>query len=453
MTKLMRYQQVGSALLEKYECRALLADEMGLGKTIQVLDAAKNFGIKRMIVVCPAGLKYHWQAEAAKHFKMRSDIVSTMSPPRKLMLPARIIIVNYDILRAWWKTLKRTNPDLIILDEAQYIKSPSAQRTRAVRKLCKGVKHIIPMSGTPLTNRPAELFVVLNLLWPEEFPSEMPFYRRYCNPRFRRGRWEFKGAKRLPELHRRIKSLGMVRRLKKDVLKELPAKKTVVRTVDIIRRKEYDEAENNFVSWMQKNFKSRANRAVSTERMVQTGYLKRLAAELKLPAMTEWIDQFLEGSDGKLIAFGLHKKILGPLFERYNKHRGFSVLVDGSVTGHKRHLAFEQFQKSSKCRIIFAQFYAAGTGWNGSVSQDVVGLELPWEPATLVQAFDRPHRIGQLGSVTGTCLVAENTIETDLCEILQRKQRIISDVLDGEGKGNELPLVDEIYSRMRKRRS
>lgn len=444
MTKLYRYQKEGVRLISKFDGRSLLADEMGLGKTLQSLTWYDwNFDDTALcIVVCPASLKYNWEREVLRHIGIRAAVCNGRKPPKKrrLFVKYRVIIINYDILGYWLEYLKSLKPDLIIIDEAQYAKSLAAQRTKYVTELCLDVPYVIALSGTPLTNRPAELFPVLHILWPRKYRRFHRFAWKFCDPRRNfRGRWEYKGAKNLPLLHEQLKRNGMIRRLKRDVLQDLPPISHNIVLLDIKNRKEYDDAERDFLKWLHTKSPAKANRAARAQRMVKRGYLRRLIGELKLQAVKEWIDSFFSESDDKLIIFGIHKNVLKPLYEHYHSR---AVLVDGSIVGRKRQLAVDKFQTSHKTKLFLGNVQAAGTGHTLTASRTVGLIEIPWTPGEVTQAVARAHRISQTRGVSCYYLVVYNTIEHDLIKLIQHKQGILDSTLDGGIPNSEDDLLD-----------
>ncbi len=444
-TKLYPYQKQAVLQIQKLKGRALLADEMGLGKTLEALSWVKRSPKKRpVVVVCPASLKWVWEAEAMKHIKVRATILNGRTPPKKKMnRHQQLFIINYEILQYWIAWLKNLNPQILIIDECHYIKSRIAKRTKAVKTLANNIKYLIAISGTPLTNRPSELFTTLNLVCPKEFPAFWPFAHRHCKAQLRPWGWEFKGASNIRELHHKLKRTMMIRNLKKDVLKDLPEKTRSIIPLEIENPKEYQEAENNFMKWLTKKSTSKAEKAKRAEKLVQLGYLKRLAAELKMKQVLEWIDDFLEQSNEKLIIYAIHKKIIKQIHERY---KNISVVVDGSVTGKKRKIAIRSFQQNKKFRLFIGNIKAAGVGITLTAAHTLVFVELDWVPGNMVQAEDRPHRIGQKNAVMIYYLVAKGTIEEKLCKILQKKQRVLSQVLDGSIKTNRL----DVYRALEK---
>lgn len=445
MTKLYDYQKRGVLRLEALKGRALLADEMGLGKTIQALYYHKRNKKGTTIVICPASLKWNWAREASVHIGEQAEIVEGKKPPTmEGFNQNRLIIINYEILGAWVAYLRKLKPSLIILDECHYIKNRKAKRTKAVRLLCKGVKEVIAMSGTPLTNRPAELFPILNLICPSKFRSFMPYAMRYCDAKKNPWGWDFKGAKNLKELHSKLTDLMMIRRKKKDVLKDLPEKSRSVITVPISNRKEYDEAEDDLIAWLSKTSVGAAKRAASAERLVRMGYLKRLAAELKIDSVVEWIKNFLEETNEKLVVFGIHKKVIERLKDEFPN----SVVLSGTTKAKDRQTVVDTFQNDKSTRLFIGNLQAAGVGITLTAASTILFAELGWTPSEHSQGEDRIHRIGQRNAAMCYYMIAGNTIEEKLSEIIQNKQSVLSATLDGEGTADDLTIFDQLQKEL-----
>ena len=432
-SKLYPYQKKGVDLITKFGGRALLADDMGLGKSFQALYWFKEAKLTGpAIVVCPAFLKANWQHEALTHVGLMSEILEGTKPPptsEGLFSEAPIYIINYEILMYWLRWIKKRRPQLTILDESQYIKSPGAKRTKATMGLCRGVPHVIALSGTPIENRPVEIWTTLNILSPERFRHWHRFVWRYCNPSRRPWGWDFSGSRREGELNDILKKTCMIRRRKSQVLKDLPRKSRYTVIMEIENRKEYEKATNDFLQWLSGKDIVRAQRAVRAEAMVKAGYLKRLAAELKINSVVQWIENFLVSTEGKLVVFTSHKKIINILHTNFND---ISVKVDGSTKKNIRESEIKKFLNSKHTRLFFGNIRAAGIGINLIKSSTVAFAELDPTPGRLVQAEDRVHRIGQLHPVSIYYLIARDTIEERLCEILHRKQKTLDQILDGK---------------------
>lgn len=449
-TRLYPFQKEGVLQIEAFDGRCLLADDMGLGKTIQTLTfLRRNPESLPAAVVCPAALKWNWEREAKVHIGMPAEVLEGTKPPKRKRWIARhpLVILNYDILGPWLPYLKSLGLRTVVVEEAHYCKSRSAQRSKNTKELCRGVPYILALSGTPLVNRPAELWNILNILQPSLFPSFMKYAFEFCAPKMTPFGWDFRGASNLDKLNRILRRECMVRRRKEDVLADLPEKQRNVIPLALSRAKEYKDAEIDFIQWLRKNKgEAKARRAKRAERMVRMGYLKRLAAELKLPAVKEWTDLFLEDSEEKLVLFAIHKTIIKDLREHYHRQ---CVVIDGSVTGRERQRAVDQFIKTKKTRILIGNIQAAGVGWSAKGVSNVAFAEIEWTPGATLQAEDRAHGLyrGKEGEHTSIhYLVARKTVEERLLRILQEKQNILSLTLDGQGNGHDL----DVYSLLEK---
>lgn len=461
LTDLYDYQVEGVRGIDAFGGRCLLADSMGLGKSVQ----AFAWGHWRLrdgqttVIVCPATLKENWRREVKKHFGRVAVVLDGRTPdPARLNVPFRrpVYVINYDVLGGrskddtWAAALARTDLAYVIADEVHYCTSPSAQRTKALKSLVAEVPHFVALSGTPLVNQPTELWPALNMLDPDEFPSFVRFASRYSRPEFTPWGVKYKGSRRLKELHALLKDRYMIRRLKQDVLKQLPPKtrQLVPLVLPPAAHKEYVRAESDFVNWLRRTHPQKAERARKAERLVKYGYLKRLAGELKQPLVEDWCRGFMTGSGKKLILFTTHR---GPC-DRYT--RAFapgSVKVDGGVVGRDRQAAIDRFMTDPRCRLLVGNMKAAGVGWNGTVTDSVAFAEFAWTPGDHTQAEDRVHRIGQTDHCTAYWLFAPGTIEEHLIEVIQKKQLSLDGALDGlgagEGEFNVLDLLEQSMLR------
>lgn len=450
MKKPFPYQREAYAKLEEFDGRGILGDDMGLGKTFEfLLWARRNPDVRPIVVVCPKSLKINWQREAAD-VGIRAEILETTKvPPIGLALPHQFVIINYDILGPWLDFLRRMKPQLVGVDEFQAIKNRTAKRTKNVRKLCSGVPHVIGMSGTPIENCPAEFWPMLNIARPDLFPAFHPFAERYCNPEYKPWGWDYSGAVRMDELHALLKKDVMIRRLKRDVLSQLPAKRRIVLPVTMENGKEYRHAERDLFGWLSQTSPGRAKNASSAEALVKIGYLKRLAGQLKMAAVEEWIDDFLE-TGRKLIVFAVHKAIIARLQER---HGSSCVVVTGDVTGNARQHAFDSFNNSDRTRLFVGNMKAAGVGWSCKSASTVAFVEMGWTPGEHTQAEDRIHGVGRgIAGENATIyyLVASDTIEERVCGLIQDKQKVLDAVLDGKKSTGELNIFDQLMAHLLK---
>lgn len=453
--KAYQFQKDGVRALERFIRQgqgALLGDDMGLGKTLQALWLLKRSKAGPMLpalVVCPASVKYSWEHSALQHVGLRSQVLEGRTPPsgRTLVAPVDLLVINPDILTGWLPWLRRLGLNTVVLDECQYFQNPRAKRTKAALDLCREVPYKLALSGTPLTNRPAELWPVLHMLRPDLWPSFLAFAHRHCDPKKKKWGWVYQGAERIPELNRQLRENVMVRRMKKDHLPGLPDKVRSVTPMDISDRAEYNAANGDFLKWLANTQgKHVARKAKKAEQIARIGYLLRLTARLKARAVVEWANMWLEANPGeKLVLFAIHKKMIQVLQRRIGAK---SVTVDGSVTGRRRSLAVQQFRNDPGTRVFIGNIKAAGTGLDGlqGVCNTLAFAELWWRPGDHVQAEDRIYRIGSTETAWIYYLVAGGTIEEKLAKILQEKQKVIHGVLDGEALIDSIDILDQLMA-------
>jgi SWI/SNF-related matrix-associated actin-dependent regulator of chromatin subfamily A-like protein 1 len=435
--------------VEDFNGRAMISAEMGLGKTAMALWVLKRQKIQSYpaVVVCPASTKYIWEHEAIR-IGIRPTVLEGTKPPEstRKSTPPRLTILNYDILKHWLPHLLKQGVSTVIYDESQYIANRRAGRTKAALKLGRQAKHVIALSGTPLVNRPAELWPTLHVVRPDLYPSFWTFCQRFCRPRRTPWGWDFSGASNLDILHSTLTRQMMVRRLKKDVLKDLPEKMRCVVPVEISDRKEYELARDDFVGWLKSRQADRVQSALRAQQMTQIGYLLRLCARLKLRAVVDWCNEFLSGSDEKLVVFAVHRKMIEALDRRLEG--GKHVVIDGQVGGRLRKAAVDQFQRDPSTRVLIGNVKAAGVGLTLTAASNVAFAELYWTPGAMTQAEDRCHRIGTTSTVWAHYLVAHGTIEERLCKAIQEKQATIRTVLDGGAEEDDLSILDMLVSEL-----
>jgi SWI/SNF-related matrix-associated actin-dependent regulator 1 of chromatin subfamily A len=216
MPDLFPFQREGVLFLNQRKGRALIADPMGLGKTVQALGWLNHRKSARpVVVICPSSVRLNWQRE-----------IDRWLPGEEAYLPRSqradgagydeqtFIVIHYDIVQYWVEWLKKLKPMVLIVDEAQAIKSNGAKRTKAVKRLAKGIRHVIGLTGTPIVNRPIEVFNILYIIDKTAIPNFHTFTRRYCAAKFNGFGWDYSGASNTKELHTLLTSSIVLRRRK-----------------------------------------------------------------------------------------------------------------------------------------------------------------------------------------------------------------------------------------------
>lgn len=441
---------------------------MGLGKSFQALYYAWKFlpddPPGPIVIVCPSSIKINWMREARNHLGIRVEILETrtVDPSYAPTNQNQVYVINYDILfpskwkarqplpdDCWASWLAKLKPRLVIGDESQYLKNPTASRTRAFKKMVQHVERVILLSGTPILSCPAELFPQLNILRPDIFDSFFSFAYEYCNPQVKPWGTEYRGAKNLDKLNALLLETCMIRRRKEEVLDQLPDKIRQPVPLEIANRREYTSALTDFLKWLESKSVAAAKKAANAESLTKIGYLKRLAAKLKLPKVIEWIDNFLESTDEKLLIGAVHTEIVDGLMARFGST---AVRVVGGMDKHDKQTSFDKFNRDPRTRLLIGNIQAAGVGWSCNSTSKVAFVEMGWTPGEHVQFEDRVHGLKRGTGATAQIfyLVAESTIEEDLCTILEKKQAVLNSTIDGGKADDSLDVhsqLEEMLSR------
>ncbi|MHA1344946.1 MAG: DEAD/DEAH box helicase [Candidatus Heimdallarchaeaceae archaeon] len=448
-SKFLPFQIGGMWFFKKTKGRGILGDDMGVGKTIQFLGwAAVNPSKRPIIVVVPASAKYNWEDQIQEHTYMKCQVLSGRTP---YPITENLIIINYDIITYWIKELLKIKPHVIVFDESHYLKTRTALRTKACREIARKVKCIIPMSGTPIINRPIEFFPVLNMVAPKEFSSFWKYAFRYCNPKkgWQGKGWDFTGASHLDELRERIKPY-FLRRTKKEVLPQLPKKRRTILPIDISNSKEYEKATLHFLQWYRKKAGTKkARRAKKAQALVKIGQLKQLVAEGKIKKACEWIDNFLYNTNEKLVVFVYHRNIFNTLIKKYKK-----IAAVGGKAGKERQNQVRLFQEEEWCRLFIASLKGDKEAITLTASSTVLFLELGWTPSEHDQAEDRVNRIGQKDNKIGIYyILGRNTIDQYVWNIIEKKRKVIDEIMNGKSQRHINTNVLEIVQLLKGKKS
>ena len=411
--------------------RLFIADEQGLGKTVEALALLEEDDAYPAVVICPASLKLNWQREAAHWLPHRT--VNVVSGTGKAIPKADITVLNYEIVHAHRERLHISRPKALVLDESHYVKNPAAKRTRAVRKLAEHLPENalkLCLTGTPVMNHPDELISQLRIIGRlEEFGSGARFKRR------------FQGAGAEERIHWHLRRTCFVRRLKKDVLPQLPEKRQVIVPVALENEKEYRLAERDVVAWLQEQpielgeLEAKVQATLRAERLAQLNTLRQLAGRGKLGAALGWIDDFLQ-SEEPLVVFASHRELQERVIARFPD----ALHVIGQDSQLQRDAAVQAFQDPDGPQLIVCSTRVAGQGITLTRASNVAFLDLEWSPAMHDQAEDRLHRIGQRDAVTAWYLLAAETIDEQMSEVLARKRGIVGAITDGRADESEAVL-------------
>jgi len=426
---------------------AILADDMGLGKTVQTLAWIEH--LRRLdpdggpaLVVCPASVVHNWRREAERFVPSLRVLVLERGGERHALRAeiARhdLVITNYALLRRDAAAWSRTELRAAILDEAQNVKNPDAAVTRAALGL--SARHRLALTGTPLENRPLDLFSIASFVCPGYLGTRAQFVARFDHP-------ELPAASRVL-LAAKLRPL-LLRRLKRDVATELPER--------IEERRDCELTPGQRRLYLAELAKSRdlverlegEPDGLRRNRITILAALTRLRqvcchplltggkAELgsgKLEALFELLEPLLaEGH--KVLVFSQFVALL-KILERELAARGFAHhVLTGETVGRERVL--HAFAADSRPGVFLLSLKAGGTGLNLTAASYVVLFDPWWNPAVEAQAIDRSHRIGQDRTVIAYRLIARGTIEEKIAELQEKKASLVRELLgDGGGAGS-----------------
>ena len=439
----------------------LLGDEMGLGKTIQALGIINNDeSIRKVLIVVPASLRLNWKREAEKW--LVADYTIGIAEGNDIP-DTNIVIINYDILNRHADVLRKTDWDLVIADESHKLKNGKALRTQAVvgkwdsdpTKIIEPLKakRKVFLTGTPILNRPIELFTSLHYLYPETWKSVMYYGKRYCGGFQGEYGWDFSGASNLDELQIKLRETVLVRRLKADVLSELPSKtrqiielplngtsKAVKHEQKVIAKYNTLKDRLDMLKDVKPDDYEKAVKQLRSEFKVAFDEISKVrhdTAVAKVPAVVNHINDILEdNSDYKLVVFAHHHDVVNGIVEGIGAEK--CVTLIGTDSTEHRQESVDRFQNDSTVQVFVGTIGAAGVGITLTKSSHVVFAELDWVPGNITQAEDRVHRIGQNEAVLIQHLVVTESIDAHLAHTLVSKQAVISKAVDMSINGKSL---------------
>lgn len=441
----------------------LIGDEPGLGKTIQaagIINATP--GIKSIVVVCPASLKINWRRELDRWLVVKRQVYTVDD-----WFPATdegVFLINFERLHNFARIWSQRRFDLLIIDEAHRIKNTETRTARHAYSI-QATKRVF-LTGTPIVNRPMELWPLAHALAPHVFDNEESYRNRY-------GKVSVKtqaGKLALRELQTMARMSFMVRRLKKDVLTELPPKVRQVIELPPGSAATVVAAERNAAA-EQHDLMERLRIAVELAKVedddapytealeemrkagsMSQGHVSKVRHETalaKVPAVVDYVKELLT-QVGKCVLFAHHKDVIAEFMRQLPD----AVALTGDMSPDARQRSVDAFQKGS-ARVFVGSIMAAGVGLTLTAASHVVFAELDWVPGNMTQAEDRCHRIGQKDSVSVVHLVFEGSIDANIARTLVEKQAVIEAALDGklneDNSGDMLgqpivPTVDETFA-------
>ena len=406
----------------------ILADEMGLGKTIQVIAFLLYKKNNMSLIVTPTSLIYNWKEEFEKFAPtLKVGVIHGSKSARNKILDNK---EEYDILLTTYGTIKNDIEfykneifDYCIIDEAQNIKNPKAQNTKIIKEINAKVK--FALTGTPIENSLIELWSIFDFIMPGYLFDEKKFKKKFVN----------RSEKEIEELKSLIKPF-ILRRLKKDVITELPEK--IEKKYYVPMTNEQKLAYKNYMKEVKLKLKTGEN-----DNITIFSYLTRLRQICQDPILVnkdytgdsgklnvalEIIEEVIEDNN-KMLVFSQFTSVLKKIEDELNIRKIKNKYLDGSTSAKERIKLVSEFNESKEPEIFLISLKAGGTGLNLTSAKFVMHMDSWWNPAIEDQATDRAHRIGQKNIVEVIKLVAKDTIEEKIIQLQEDKREIINSVM------------------------
>jgi superfamily II DNA or RNA helicase len=414
--------------LNKINCGGILADDMGLGKTVQTLALTTTLQSKKpVLIVGPTNVIYNWESEINKFIPGSSIVLYNGQNREKkcLAIPgANFVITSFGVMKNDIDWLQSIEFSALFVDEAQYLKNPTTQISKAIRFIKSDFK--LAMTGTPIENHLIDLWSIIDFVMPGYLGTKREF--------------EAYMGDNLDVLKTKIKPF-ILRREKREVLTSLPDKTEMIIKCDLTPEQSslyktiLDATKRGIKSSTGKDKKMHILTSLLRLRQVCThpGLLPELKSTSIPSAKFDVLkDKLLECMDGghKVVLFSQFTGMLN-ILKSWTEDEGiYTERIDGTVTGKKRQEAVERFQTSEKAAIFLISLKAGGVGINLTAAEYVIHVDPWWNPAAEAQATDRVHRMGQKNKVFVYKLIAKGTIEDKIHELQEEKKQLLSSLVD-----------------------
>ena len=447
------FQVAGIKFLEDSGGRALIADEPGLGKTIQALGFIyfHKEEVSPTLWVCKTTLKLQALKETLDWCGVEFMAQIIQSPKAFIIPNLKLYIISMDLLKNMPSAkLEAIGAKTVVADEIQHFKNPDSNRTAELRKLVSSAEYFIPLSGTPWKNRGEEYFSVLNMLAPDKFSSFVSFKNRWVDTYYdkRTGKTKQGGIRDIPRFREYTKDF-IIRRLRDDVLPDLPKINRQIRFVDMedLYQKAYDKAEEHVANLLKASLIDGTNVASMASEIMK---LKHITGLAKVQTCIEDVQEFIEDTDDmeKITIFHHHIDV-GDNLQKGDGHLYFgldkflveqglnsSLRLFGGRSPEERNNVIERFRNESKSRVLIASTLASGEGLNIQFCQNAIMMERQWNPGNEEQAelrFSRPITESELPdylkpiatrkiSIRVPYMIADGTIDSMLTDIVEKKR-------------------------------
>ncbi|CAI6363886.1 unnamed protein product [Macrosiphum euphorbiae] len=421
MNSLYPFQKLGVQFGISKKGRCLIADDMGLGKTLQAIGIVKYYSDNfPLLIVCPSSMRYTWEEEIRLRMpNVPITGIYVLSKSNEQLIDPVVVITSYDLMSKTKDMLIKFKFGIIVFDESHSLKSEKSARTRVALSLAMQSKQCILLSGTPALSRPIELYSQIKAITRNNFMSPVEYGVRYCNGRETIYGWDFSGATNMKELKIILETQFMIRRLKSEVLKQLPQK---IRNVVVLKPENIEARSQNM-----DDLETMMNNKSLNKMEVRGALLKYFnhTGEAKLPAICDYILNLLKEGK-KFLVFAHHQKVINGICDVLENNETYYIRIDGKTSSEERKSVCDQFQSEDMYRVAVLSICAANSGITLTAAKLVIFAELYWNPGILTQAEDRAHRIGQSETVTIQYLLAKGTADDHIWPLIQSKLSVLN---------------------------
>jgi SWI/SNF-related matrix-associated actin-dependent regulator 1 of chromatin subfamily A len=437
---LYNYQWTAVDFIHTNEGTCLIADDFGIGKTIEALWYAKEADIKQVLVVTPASVVYKWQREVQTWTGWDAEVVSGY---KSKILNARVLIMSYNVMTYRIKHDKDFQEKcfgLVIFDESHYLKNKDVDRTLAAHRIIADRR--LFLSGTPILNRPIELFTTLNMINPSEWMNYWSFAAKYCNMQnkvvYRGGRQhtfkDVSGCSNIDDLRKRLEPI-MLRRLKRDVAKELPELIRVEVPVQMSNKAEYNKAKSAFLTWIAENGKD-----ITPNTLSKLNVLRQLIGYGKVDAAVELAQEALDSDPHrKVVVYAHHRDVVEKIRVALADY-GCGTIVGDNSSSEREHTV-SAFQNKQLPRVLVISS-AGGEGIDLFAADVIIFAEREWNGGKEEQGEGRLHRNGQKNQVAAYYLVAIGTMDEVMAHLIEEKREIFKTLI------GSADITKEVLERM-----
>jgi SNF2 family DNA or RNA helicase len=424
--------------------RCILADDMGLGKTIQAIVWAslmqKNFNAAKVVIICPTSLKYQWKTEIEKFTESSVRVVEGNQLARKAIYThdeSYFKVISYHVAGNDAKFINEMQPDIVILDEAQRIKNWKAKISQNIKRLRS--PYALILTGTPVENNIEELYSLVQYINPYLLGSLHHFLSGH---QLKDDAGMVVGYKGLNDIGQQLSGI-MLRRTKKEVLKQLPARMDKNLFVPLTEEQRalhseyYDTVSRLVFKWRKTGFLSEKERQIllnclNMMRMVcDTTFIidQTTNHQTKLDELFNILDELFINPDEKVVIFSQWERMTRLIANGLNDRNVKFENLHGSIASKNREALFTNFNTDPECRV-FLSTDAGGVGLNLQAASNLINMDIPWNPAILEQRIGRIYRMGQKRNVSITNIIAQDSIEHGILSKLKFKTAIAEGILD-----------------------